>query len=126
MVTKRYYDSYWEGEDGWFPVASLSEKLSKTFEKFVTDETTVLDIGCGDGEHYGKYLCRRAQKYFGVDISLEAVEKAKANGITAILWAAGEMLPFEDNSFDTLLCIEVLEHLFEPASLLKECHRVLR
>jgi len=38
----------------------------------------------------------------------------------------GCSMPFEDSSFDTVLCIQVLEHVFEPIKMVKEIARVLR
>lgn len=39
---------------------------------------------------------------------------------------SADHIPVEDNSFDTLLLTEVLEHLEEPMDVLKECFRVLK
>jgi SAM-dependent methyltransferase len=38
----------------------------------------------------------------------------------------GQTIPFEDASFDHILCTEVLEHVEDPASLIAEMSRVLR
>jgi len=39
--------------------------------------------------------------------------------------AQAEHLPFRDGSFDAVICSELLEHVFEPAAILREVHRVL-
>ena len=88
---------------------------------------SIVDIGCGDGfllkELLGKY---KDIKVLGLDISSIALEKAKENGIESVLCDITERLPFEDNSFDSALLLDVLEHLFQPEPVLKEAVRVAR
>ena len=38
----------------------------------------------------------------------------------------GKNFPFEDETFDSAVCSEVLEHVFEPNQFLKEVNRVLK
>ena len=99
-------------------------------KKMVMDnfrEKSIVDIGCGDGfllkELLGKY---KDIKVLGLDISSIALEKAKENGIESVLCDITERLPFEDNSFDSALLLDVLEHLFQPEPVLKEAVRVAR
>lgn len=40
--------------------------------------------------------------------------------------SGGARLPFEDDSFDCVLCVDVIEHLPDPAHFIGEFHRVLR
>ena len=42
------------------------------------------------------------------------------------LWATAETLPFDDDSFDLVTCLEALEFMPEPERVLAECCRVLR
>ncbi len=81
----------------------------------------LLDVGCGTG-----WVGAHFAQYTGVDISEEAVATAVANGIDAQVHDLGEPLPFPDGGFDGVLLKDILEHLLEPAALLREVHRVLR
>jgi methionine biosynthesis protein MetW len=121
--THTYYDTYWRSE-GW--ETSTPQKLARLFERYVETTDACIDIGCGDGGTSGPALQRRAASYVGVDISASALQMARERGLDVrhIEDAAG--LPFEDGAFGVAVCVEVLEHLFEPQAALAEIRRVLR
>lgn len=83
----------------------------------------VLDFGCAAG-NYCKALDNLGFACIGVDVNEQYVEAARKNGIEA--FAMTDTLPFEDKSFDTVIIFEVLEHLRDPESALKEAKRVAR
>ncbi len=97
-------------------------------KKMVVDnfkEKSVLDVGCGDGFLLKKLLEKNKDvKVLGLDISPIALEKAKENGIECKLFDITERLPFENNSFESVLLLDVLEHMFQPKPVLKEAVRV--
>lgn len=82
----------------------------------------VLDVGCGEmpfRDHLGVET-----RYTGLD-----VPQADAFGMRRhpdILPFDGRRIPFPDDSFDCVLCTEVLEHAEDPAELVDEMRRVLR
>jgi SAM-dependent methyltransferase len=78
-------------------------------------DARVLDIGCG-GKPYLPFAAPYAASYCGID---------SAPGPLVDLVVAAEELPFEDASFDLVLCTQVLEHVQDPAATLAEIHRVL-
>jgi SAM-dependent methyltransferase len=124
MTVKSYYDAYWS-EDGFLPANPLVEPFRGIIDERVTTSTDCLDVGCGDGRT-GLWLARRARSYVGVDVSESAVRAARLRGMDARLVADAALLPFPDRSFDVALCIEVLEHLFDPEGAAAEIRRVLR
>lgn len=77
----------------------------------------VLDLGCHDG-----YLAPRIRNYFGLDIALPALKRVKKPRV----WGDANRIPFKNGSFDFILCLEVLEHVYNRVKVLKECGRVLR
>jgi methionine biosynthesis protein MetW len=119
-----YYDAYWAGDPGkrHEPHPQLRELI---FEG-VSPATRCLDVGCGTGSSYAPELARRAGTYAGVDVSAHAVEIARARGLDARVVDDAAELPFEDGSFDLVVCVEVLEHLFAPHGAAAEIRRVLR
>ena len=89
-----------------------------------------LDIGCGSGV-YSLDLARKGYKVYSIDIASlyvrQTIKLARNNGkrIQGIV-ASAEYLPFQDETFDMVLCTEVLEHLVSPLSALKELKRVCK
>lgn len=87
------------------------------------DSGTVLDLGSGDG----LFLLLLKQKGIsgqGLDISEEGVAKTRAKGIEASAFDFNDKIPFQDNTFDTVVMLDLLEHLYAPEKLLGEAIRV--
>ncbi len=76
----------------------------------------MLDVGCGI-RPYEWIFEEQVSEYVGVDSHAGA-------GVDVI--AQAEALPFEDASFDCLLCSQVLEHANDPYAAMREAWRVLR
>lgn len=121
-----YYNAYWTGEGGWKPTDPLDQELKAWLDGAIRPDTTVLDIGCGDGDRYGGYLLQRGITLHGVDVSDVAIAHAGALGIQAQTANLDHPLPYPDASFDGVICFEVLEHLLDPEFCAREILRVLR
>jgi len=76
---------------------------------------TVLDVGAGDGK-LGEYL-NPGHHYTGIDET--------PRGPSVLVGTAYE-LAFEDDSFDTVVLAEVIEHLLHPAEALEQAYAVAR
>lgn len=87
----------------------------------------VLDIGCGDGFISSLLVSTTGAKVYGVDISNNAVEKARKKGIVAKAMDVNKRkFPFEANSFDAVFCGDLLEHLYDTEKLLENISEVLK
>lgn len=84
----------------------------------------ILDLGCATGD-YCSNLKSIGYECTGVDINPEYIEKTRKKGIDAYVMK-GDDLQFPDNSFDTVLLFEVLEHVDNPYTVLKEAKRVAK
>jgi len=118
-----YYDDYWRSE-GW--ETRPARKLLELFERYVSSVDRCVDVGCGDGGTSGVWLREHSAGYVGVDVSEAAVEMARDRGLDARCIEDAAALPFDNSSFDVAVCVEVLEHLFQPQLAVREIHRVLR
>jgi methionine biosynthesis protein MetW len=120
-----YYEKYWSTE-GFFPHGKIWPELRALYEKWIPPGASVLDVGCGDGQTSGKWLSENGRQYVGVDISANAVDEARQSGLEAIKIEDASVLPFDADSFDVVVCVEVLEHLFDPQRAIKNISRVLK
>ncbi|PYS23699.1 MAG: methylase [Acidobacteria bacterium] len=84
----------------------------------------ILDVGCGTGANLQMLSQFGAAE--GVDVSSEALEFCRARGLAEVKQGAAETLPYEDASFDLVTGLDVVEHLDDDLSGLREMRRVLR
>ena len=80
---------------------------------------TLLDYGCGN-RPYESLFQAGIQKYIGVD-----VVQNKFNTVSYVV-PTNALLPLENDSVDTVLSTQVLEHVSEPKDYIQEVARVLR
>ena len=83
----------------------------------------LLDLGCGS-QPYRALIEEAGLEYYGADWprSIHPCDPAR----TAQCDLSQAAWPFEDSSFDAILCTEVLEHIPDPHAFLAECRRVAR
>lgn len=105
---------------GWYKPTRLF--FLKKIERYVKGDN-VLELGVKDGVVI-KHLPMKRR--VGVDIDEAELEKAKAAGIEVVKHDLNTPLPFESESFDNIICIEVLEHIFNFQNVLNEAYRILR
>ena len=84
----------------------------------------ILENGCGVGM-YVEHLAPYGGKVFGLEYDFERAAEAGIRS-PGIVNAAGEYLPYTESSFDLILSHEVLEHVADDVSAVREMVRVLR
>ncbi len=121
-IMNRVEDSHW-----WYVGRRLilESFLEQIVQKIRNPQSAIriLDVGCGTGGNLEMLAkCGAAE---GVDVSDDALEFCKRKGLKARKGLA-ESLPFDDESFDVVTALDVVEHLDDDVAGLNEMYRVLR
>ena len=97
-------------------VRQISSHISELMPKEVL---SVLDVGAGTGEMAQAISSFRPELIFsGVDVYI------RPKTFIPVVNYDGDRLPFDDDSFDALITVDVLHHCDDPVAVLKECARV--
>jgi len=101
-----------------------ASKTKGEIAKFIRRDGLILDVGGGFGV-MAQFLPRfinRDENYLNLDISRVMLKYCSYQKILG----AAENLPFRNNSFDYVICSEVLEHVRDKQRTLSEAYRVLK
>jgi 2-polyprenyl-3-methyl-5-hydroxy-6-metoxy-1,4-benzoquinol methylase len=85
----------------------------------------VFDYGCGSGYLVGRLQAKGILAYGG-DVSSEAVSSGLNEGIANLAVIDDQTIGYSDNKFDFVLAMDVLEHLENEGSAVREIERVLK
>ena len=98
----------------------VKKEIEIIFNNIGDKKIYILDAGAGDC--FAKKLFV-GHKYLAMDIKENEIITAKKE-----LDVVGDIqnMPFQRETFDMILCLEVLEHVVNPQAALKECFRVLK
>jgi SAM-dependent methyltransferase len=122
MSPSRYDDELWElvPEEPGPPPEAL-----RSFVGSLGHVVRALDLGCGDGRLSTEL---DAAELTAADVSPLALERARRRlpNATIVELAPDAALPFDDGSFDLVLCAETIEHVRDVQLLLSEIRRVVR
>ena len=105
--------------------AILESFLARTVESIrnPNSQIRILDVGCGTGANLE--MLKQYGESEGVDVSDDALEFCRKKGLKVHKGLAEE-LPFEDETFDLVTALDVVEHLDDDVAGLKEMLRVLK
>src|SRR4030042_3032670 len=86
----------------------------------------ILDAGCGTG-YLLNFITSKTAVGIGIDISEDAINTAR-NRYPHLIFKTGELtkLPFADNSFDKIICFNVIEHIGDQDKSIQELVRILK
>ncbi len=121
---------WWSDEIRW--VRTLKNMVPgrlSYFDRFLDwQDKEVLDLGCAGG-FMAEALDDRGARVTGIDPAAEAIAAAKTHARTRDIRydvGVGEALPYGDESFDAVVCVDVLEHVQDLAQVLAEVARTLK
>lgn len=128
-ISRQFYKNLHYGMDN---VGQLRlQKIMKYLIEYIPQNNLrikrLLDVGCGDCS-ITTSLSRtlKVEEVYGVDISELSLSKCSEKDIrTYNVDVSSEPLPFPDEHFDIVTCLEVIEHLFSPDNCISEIRRVL-
>ncbi|MBF0538678.1 MAG: class I SAM-dependent methyltransferase [Nitrospirae bacterium] len=110
---------------------SVKRHFTPNVAQYIGPTDTVLDVGCGSGG-FLPILSGLCAKLVGIDItpsfvgkSRELVEKLSLSN-TEIIQESCNHLPFDNDSFDVVVMIDVIHHMEDAQGSLKEVYRVLK
>lgn len=94
----------------------------------ISENSFVLEVGCGEG--YGtNLLSQRSGKIIGLDVEKDTIAhssgKYEAENCLFRTYD-GVKIPYEDNTFDTVISFQVIEHIQDDINYVSEIYRVLK
>jgi len=125
MQSQEYYRiERMESTHFWY--RGMRQLINMYLDKYVHKPSKILDAGCGTGGFAQE--CGGLGHVFAIDVNKTAIKFARKKNIADVRKASVCKLPFKNNSFDTVLCLDVIYHQDVPddQEAMHECFRVLK
>lgn len=125
-------------EDWWNPHGDMKalHQINPLRAQFISDQVSLrglhaLDVGCGAGI-LTESLAKAGAKTTGIDLAEPSIEVAKTHAkqsqldIDYQVIAIEELAAKQPQSFDVVCCLEMLEHVPDPASVIAACATLVK
>jgi len=125
-MEKEVYEKIWKRKK--LKEVDYNKKGTRVYEAshLIKDCDKILDVGCGDGALY-TLIKSKCNGYYGIDISKTAISQIKDKKVNVRIVNLNEQkIPFQDTFFDYAVCLDVIEHVFDPVKLIEELFRVTK
>ncbi|MBI4170697.1 MAG: class I SAM-dependent methyltransferase [Candidatus Aenigmarchaeota archaeon] len=121
---EKYYEHYWEEEhiQRGMDYYDLRYNHIKEFIKPV-EGLKVLDVGGGNGQFLEWLDVKKATV---LDISKSGLKEAHRRGFKTVQADVQGKYPVPENSFDTIICFETIEHIEKPVNMLRQIRKCLK
>jgi 2-polyprenyl-6-hydroxyphenyl methylase/3-demethylubiquinone-9 3-methyltransferase len=123
---------WWDPQSEFKPLHQINPLRLAWIEKLAPlAGKSALDIGCGGGI-LSESMARRGARVKGIDLSDKALKVAQLHSLESRIEVDYEAVSAEDlalrspSAFDVVTCMELLEHVPDPASTVRACARLSR
>lgn len=117
-------DTWWDVSGPLKTLHDINPTRLAFVEKYLKlAESRILDVGCGGGI-LAEAMARRRATVTGIDAEQGAIEAARAHAKTAglsVSYHCALLEAFEEDGFDAITCMEMLEHVDEPQAVVTAC-----
>jgi len=123
---------WWDPSSKFKPLHDINPlRVNYINDLFPLNEKNILDVGCGGGI-LAESMAKLGGNVTGIDQSEIAIKIAKLHAkennlsIDYNLLNIEEFLKKDSNKFDVITCLEMIEHVPDPASIIKSCSKKLK
>ncbi len=131
-----FYDlsasTWWQEDAKIYALYHLNKPRFDFFDRYVSNwqGLKALDVGCGGGFSC-EFMANRGVRASGIDQSMKCIIQAQEHAASSGLeidYKRGfaEELPYNGNTFDVVICVDVLEHVANLNKAISEIYRVLK
>jgi 2-polyprenyl-6-hydroxyphenyl methylase/3-demethylubiquinone-9 3-methyltransferase len=124
-----FANTWWDVEGPFRTLHDINPvRLAYVKQHLNLKDCEILDLGCGGGI-LSESLALAGAKVTGVDIEQKLIEVASYHAKSQALdinYLAANIEDFQHPGFDAIVCMEMLEHVDDPAKMIAQCHRLLK